>query len=226
MLLPKEVWRDIPGYEGKYQVSNIGNVRSLHYRNTNKAQRLNSVINEGGYNIVGLSKDGKSKQYKVHRLVAEAFIPNPNNYPIINHKDENKTNNVVWNLEWCTYEYNNNYGTKNERASKSKKGKTSAMKGKTLSEETKKRISQTLKGHKQSIETKTKRSNSMKGKMIGNNNAVTKKVKCIETGQVFESVAEANEYLGKKRTHSGIGDCANGRAKSAHKLHWQWVTEE
>ena len=72
-----------------------------------------------GYMSVQLSNDGKQKEFVVHRLVAAAFIPNPNNYPIINHKDENKKNNCADNLEWCTQEYNINYGTGNARRAKS-----------------------------------------------------------------------------------------------------------
>ena len=124
MLLPKQIWRDIPNYEGLYQVSNTGRVRSLNYKHTGKTKVLKLCTNKkDGYKRAMLFKNGKYKVYLVHRLVAQAFIPNPNNYPIINHKDENPSNNYYENLEWCTYEYNNNYGGKNERVSKSRKGK-------------------------------------------------------------------------------------------------------
>lgn len=95
-----EIWKDIAGYEG-YQISNHGRVKS-HYKT---ARILKPYLNTDGY----LNIDIKKKQYKVHRLVAEAFIPNPENLPQVNHKDENKTNNNVTNLEWCTAEYNINY---------------------------------------------------------------------------------------------------------------------
>lgn len=123
MLLPKQIWKDIEGYEGLYQVSNTGKVRSLNYRHTGKTKVLKQHTKDNGYKRIGLNRNGKRTNYFIHRLVAQAFIPNPNNYPIINHKDENKTNNAVWNLEWCTYEYNNNYGTIKEKLSKAKKGK-------------------------------------------------------------------------------------------------------
>lgn len=110
MLLPKQFWKDIPGYEGLYQVSNTGRVRSLNYNGTRKTKVLKQGTNKDGYKRIKLYKDGKFKVYLVHRLVALAFIPNPNNYPIINHKDENRWNNNVDNLEWCTYKYNSNYG--------------------------------------------------------------------------------------------------------------------
>lgn len=105
----QEIWKDIPGYENLYQVSNIGNVRSLHNRYKNK-EYLKPCINGKGYLLVSLCKNHSQKSINVHRLVAQVFIPNPNNLPCINHKDENKQNNNVDNLEWCTYQYNNTYG--------------------------------------------------------------------------------------------------------------------
>lgn len=116
-----ENFRQISGYEGLYSVSDKGEVLS------EKRKRILSCgKNQYGYNLVVLFKDGKGKQYLVHRLVAEAFIDNPDNLPEINHKDENKDNNSVENLEWCTHQYNCNYGTRNERAGNRKRnGKTS-----------------------------------------------------------------------------------------------------
>ena len=125
MLLPKQIWKDIPRYEGKYQVSNTGKVRSLNYKRTGKTKILKPHTNRDGYKTVNLLKPGeKYKPYYVHRLVAQAFIPNPNNWPQVNHIDEDKANNVVWNLEWCTQQYNMNYGTRNERAREALKYKT------------------------------------------------------------------------------------------------------
>ena len=119
----KEEWRDIKGYEGKYQVSNLGRVKSLKDRYGNYREKILSMrSNKGGYKRVGLWKNGEGKTYYIHRLVAEVFIPNPNNYLEVNHKDENKQNNKVENLEWCSREYNNNYGTKTQRASEKIKG--------------------------------------------------------------------------------------------------------
>lgn len=123
MLLPKQIWKDIPGYEGLYQVSNTGRVRSLNYKHTGKTKVLKQGTKGHGYKVVGIYKNGKRKNYTIHRLVALAFIPNINNLPQVNHKDENPANNAVWNLEWCTDEYNINYGTRNERASNSMKYK-------------------------------------------------------------------------------------------------------
>lgn len=111
-----EIYKDIKGYEGKYQVSNLGNVKSLHYNNTNKEKVLKTTLHKDGYLFVSLGHD---KTKSIHRLVAETFIPNPDNMPIVNHKDENKQNNSVDNLEWCSYKYNSNYGTNAERIAKS-----------------------------------------------------------------------------------------------------------
>lgn len=118
LALPYEIWRDIPGYEGYYQVSNLGRIKTLdryvkHWRGgllLRKSQLLKLNYDADGYIIVGLSKNGKTLTNKVHRLVAQVFIPNPNNLPVVNHKDENKSNNCVWNIEWCTVDYNNKYG--------------------------------------------------------------------------------------------------------------------
>lgn len=106
---------------GLYQVSNLGNVRSFNYNKAKKIQHLKKVvINKRGYLAVGLSKNGIFKIKTVHRLVAETFISNPNNLPQVNHIDENKLNNSVTNLEWCTNKYNINYGTRKERISEKK----------------------------------------------------------------------------------------------------------
>lgn len=107
----EEVWKDIPGYEGLYQVSNHGNVRSLNWRNLGYTRNLYLKEHNRGYRHVELIKNGKRKAFTVHRLVAMVFIPNPNNYPVINHRDEDKTNNVVENLEWCTKSYNAKYSS-------------------------------------------------------------------------------------------------------------------
>ena len=106
-----EEWKDITGYEGLYQVSNFGKVKSLNYRRTGKECLLSVTTNNFGYSCVYLNKNGKRNGYYLHRLVAEAFLSNPMLLPEVNHKDENPLNNNVENLEWCTHVYNMNYGT-------------------------------------------------------------------------------------------------------------------
>ena len=113
-----EEWKSIPGYEGLYEVSSYGRVKSLErYKSNNggiqliKEKILKPHNTKKGY----LTVQFHNKIFKVHRLVAQAFIPNPDNLPMVNHKDEDKTNNNVDNLEWCTAKYNSNYGTSIER---------------------------------------------------------------------------------------------------------------
>lgn len=127
-LFEQEEWRDIKGFEGLYQVSSMGNVKSLERQvrantcgiRTLREKILSDCMNKSGYNLVVLCKNGKRINKMIHRLVAEAFIPNPNNGSEVNHKDENKSNNCVSNLEWCDRIYNANYGTGVERCAKKK----------------------------------------------------------------------------------------------------------
>lgn len=105
-----EEWRDVIGYEGLYQVSNKGNVKNLNWRAIGRERLLSPLENVDGYWTVDLYKNGECRRKRVHRLVAEAFIDNPNGLPVINHKDENKHNNAVENLEWCSVRYNTIYG--------------------------------------------------------------------------------------------------------------------
>ena len=126
----EEIWRDVVGYEGYYEVSSYGNVRGLdrqidtkHGGRFVKGKQLRLHKSIDGYVSVDLSANGVAKSQLVHRLVAQAFIPNPNNLPCINHKDEDKHNNYVGNLEWCTYAYNNDYSKVSERAAEVHRGK-------------------------------------------------------------------------------------------------------
>lgn len=139
MQKENEVWKPVVGYEGRYEVSTKGRVRSLL---TGKimAQRLRR-----GYYSTGLFKDGKQIGFSIHRLVATSFIPNPTNLPVINHKDENKLNNNVENLEWCTVAYNNTYGTAIERRRENHSGEKHKMFGKHLPKEWREKVCKPLK---------------------------------------------------------------------------------
>lgn len=108
--MQKEIWKDIQGYEGIYEVSNMGNVR-----NVIKGNCLAHKHNNRGYQIVALYKNGVCSYYLIHRLVAFAFVENPKNKKTVNHIDEDKNNNCASNLEWLTHKENDNYGTRNAR---------------------------------------------------------------------------------------------------------------
>lgn len=113
-----EIWKDIKNFEGLYQISNLGNIKSFHKQRPYLLKP--SLGNNGYYQITLYQKNHTRKKFLVHRLVAEHFLANPNCYLCVNHKDENKLNNSVNNLEWCTYQYNNAYGTALLRSIKTK----------------------------------------------------------------------------------------------------------
>lgn len=176
-----EEWRDIKGYEGLYQVSDWGNVKSLEHEYTGRNQYggvfigrkkgrvLKQCKDRDGYLIVTLHNNGKQSIGKVHRLVAETFIPNPDNKPVVGHTKtlddgtEDKTANEVWNLAWMTVEENNTYGTLLERQRISHGGEKCYNFGKHLSEETKNKISLKI---KQSV---LARNRDNKGRFVTNN---------------------------------------------------------
>ena len=112
----KEIWKCVNGYE-EYLVSNYGNIKSRKY---GKEKMLSFTKDKDGYYKVKLYKNKKCKVAYIHRLVAETFIDNPNNYNVVNHIDENKQNNNVKNLEWCSIKYNNNYGTREYKNNRKK----------------------------------------------------------------------------------------------------------
>lgn len=147
-----EIWKDVEDYKGLYQVSNLGRVRSVDrvvvysdgIPHLHKS-RILKFYEVRGYSYVTLSKDNKSSHYRVHRLVAEAFVPNINNLSEINHINEDKSDNRASNLEWCDSWYNMHYG----------KMQFNNV-GRELSDDTRRRISKSLKGHKVSTDTRHK----------------------------------------------------------------------
>ena len=121
--MKNEIWRDIEGYEGLYQVSNKGRVKSVErivwdnrgYYKTIQEKILKPEKTKWGYLRVVLCRDNKKKHYMIHRLVGQVFLENPQNLPVINHIDENKENNCSSNLEWCSISYNNNYNDRTKK---------------------------------------------------------------------------------------------------------------
>lgn len=198
-----EIWKDIKGYEGLYQVSNLGRVYNIKRNKYKKPSK-----DKDGYLYVGISKQGKSKNYKVHRLVAEAFISNLENKPQVNHIDGNKLNNVVKNLEWVTSKENIIHAHK-IGLSYNAKGKEHFNYGKHLTKETKEKMSKKRKGEL---------------------NSNSKQVRCINTGEIFKYIRKASEYYSVAA--ESIGRCCSGKSKSAgkhpvtgEKLIWEYVEE-
>lgn len=154
----QEVWRDIIGYEGRYQVSNLGRVKRLRYeyvdtyksgRHRVKPERIvTASVAKMGYYMVDLHLNGRRKRCYVHRLVAQSFVPNPDNLFYVNHKDENMLNNRADNLEWCTAAYNVSYGTNRVRSVETRRKNGTYE---NISDVTRRRISDALKGKKKSL---------------------------------------------------------------------------
>lgn len=205
-----EEWRDIEGYEGYYQISNMGNVRSLNYGRTGKTQVLQPHKNIYGYFQVTLFKNGKKNYYKVHRLVAQAFLENPNNLPQVNHINENKADNRICNLEFCTAKYNVNYGTRNLRAGE-------AHKGILHSEEAKKKMSEAHKGIPIGpMPEKTKRK-------ISETNSIpvaqyTRDGKLIT---IYYGAQQAKRETGISQ--GNISECCKGNRKTAGGYIWKYA---
>lgn len=159
----KEIWMKIKNYNGEYLISNFGNVKSFKTNRILKPQNDNK-----GYLFVMLSKNSIRKNYKLHRLVAEHFLENPMNYNVVNHKDGNKHNNSVENLEWCTHGENNQHAWDMMLNKNTKKQRETASK---WCKENRKKLQQGM--DKSSM-----------------------KVLCINTGEIFNTVREASEALG------------------------------
>lgn len=139
----EEIWKDIPGYEGLYQVSNLGEVKGLYRRCYGRV--LSVAKNSKGYRYVCLYKDGKSKGIKVYRLVALAFLPNPDNLPEIDHIDGSRDNDIVSNLRWVSHQENINNPITRKRFSEAQIGEKNSFYNKHHSEESRRKISLTKK---------------------------------------------------------------------------------
>lgn len=134
-----ETWRDVVGYEGLYEVSDLGRVRSAY------TKRILSPGISQGYYYVALYKNGVRSNKQVNRLVAEAFLPNDNDYPIVHHKDEVRTNNALDNLEWQSYSYNNTYNGVAIRRGEQRRGRPSPLKGTKRTQEFRQKVSDGMK---------------------------------------------------------------------------------
>ena len=187
-----EIWKDIEGYEGIYQVSNLGRIKRLegcyycgHRNEQNKhiqEQIMKPYQDKKGYLHIALSNGNERKHYMVHRLVANAFIPNPNNLQFINHKSEIKTENFVENLEWCDAKYNNNYGSRLEKIANKHKGKP-------LTEEHKQKISIANSGSNNCMYGKPSWNRGQKGLQV----AWNKGVPCSE--ETKSKISQAKKKL-------------------------------
>lgn len=223
-----EEWRDIKGYEGLYQVSDWGRVRKLCRTRPSKVRKQDTT--HDGYKRIGLWKNGICKHYGVHRLVAEAFLPNPENKPCVGHLKtmenglEDTTANEPWNIAWMTYAENRNYGTCNERI-------RNAQKGRVFTEEHRKNLSEALKKSERfqnivkSIEYKSKLSQIHKGKML-NRKDLSVQVDQISQidGEVIASFPSAKEAARQTGfAQSNISRCCNGGF--SYKGTWVNVTQ-
>lgn len=214
------VRKPVAGYEGYYEVDQFGRVFSCDrvvsvddngrkYDKPLSGKQMKQSMHDKGYKTVSLTKDGKTKMYFVHRIVAEAFIPNPDNLPMVNHKDEDKTNNFLENLEWCTVSYNNTYGSAVKKRAKK-------LRGVLHTEEHKAKISKSLKKH---YETHTSKS-------LGRESEKRKAVRGYGENEVafFYSVAEAAKAVGGARAN--IARSCNSKTQKAYGFKWEWVEDE
>lgn len=201
-------WSPVIGFEGKYDISTLGQVRN------NKGAILKPTLKRTTgtvYKVVRLWKEGQYHTKYIHRLVAEAFIPNPEGLPIINHKDEDGTNNLIENLEWCTQKYNTNYGTGLIRMAKKRKGIP-------LAKEHKEKIARSVSAYYKTHVSTCKGIPSKNRKPV---------IKCNKDGaeiKRYSSIAEATEGdLSKVRN---ITANCNGKRKSAYGFVWKWGKED
>lgn len=204
-----EIWKTIENYPD-YQISNMGRVKSLNYGKTGEEKILKQEITNNGYFRVNLYKDKKRKHFSVHRLVATHFIPNSQNLPCVNHKDENPQNNYASNLEWCTQKYNINYGSRNAKVSK-------AHKGRVFSKETKKKMSKAKKGKKQSQEHIEKCVKARQKPILQFNKEGTKII-----GK-FISAKQASKELNINR--GDICKCCKGKLKTCAGSKWLYLED-
>lgn len=195
----KEVWKDVVGYEGYYEVSNLGRVRSLGHDAWHKGKILKpSFDGKRNYLFVGLHKNGKATQRNVHRLVAETFIQNPDNLPCVNHINEVKADNRAINLEWCTVEYNSNYGN-------AKKNMIDSRRKNNDQEEINRKIKETKRKNGSLSCEKPVAQYTMNGTLVS----------------TYDSATDAERKTGISR--GGIQRCCIGRYLQAKGFIWKYI---
>lgn len=236
-----EEWKPVIGYEGLYEVSDWGNIKSVdrvfeYYhpsakrtiKRSFKGKILKKILNNDGYHVVSLlDYNHNRKEGKVHRLVAEAFIPNPDNKPIVGHTKtlenglEDKTANEVWNIAWMTQSENLRYGTVQERLSKSKVGDKNPNYGKKLSEEVRNKMSEVKK------EKYLKQPESLLPLFNSDKHYEKRKIKINQYNKItddfiktWDSAADIEREMGI--CHSNISACCNGKVKSAGDYKWRY----
>ena len=219
-----EEWRPVVGYEGLYEVSDWGNVRSLNFNKTGKIKELKKTINNEGYLVVTIYP----VQKKVHRLVAEAFLPNPENKKEVGHLKtlpnglEDRTANEVWNITWMTRKENANYGTIGERLSKGKIGEKNPNYGKKATEETRRKQTEVRKKlwveHPEYYENlkKSDKHNEKRKIKINQYDPITGEfIKC------WDSAADIEREL--KICHTNISKCCKGKGETAGNYKWKYA---
>jgi hypothetical protein len=219
-FMENEIWKDIPNYEGVYQVSSIGNIRSCDRRIKTKSSRLikgrirKPIIKEGKYISINLldKASGKSTRNSVHRFVAEAFIPNPENKPCVNHIDGNKHNNFVGNLEWCTYTENAIHAIK-----------TGLKKPHKVTEAQKQKLREKAKSFKHLKNWQNKNKGRMREMALSASLSKVKKVDQLDKEGNFikqwDSIADAARGTGAV-SHCII-KCTKGKLQTSGGFKWQ-----
>lgn len=213
------VRKPVVGYEGYYEVDQFGRVFSVErvisvddngrkYEKPVSGKQMKQCLKNNGYKSVSLTKGGATKAFYVHRLVAEAFIPNPDNLPMVNHKDEDKTNNFLENLEWCTAQYNNTYGNKAKR-------QANKIRGIAHSNEHKKKITSSLLKYYETHDSAS----------IGRISEKRKGVVGVRNGESvqFQSVKDAAIAVNGSRAN--ITRSCNSKTRKAYGYKWTWAGE-